>query len=249
LTLLSHASNFTFIKKTKKSQSHQTESREEAALLKNNALSFLQQLDAAYKQHFSISKLSDVTQSYQTQNFIAQNPAVIAVIAVAQDVAVQAVDDLSIMEDYIMLHIPQMEDGNNFGVTVQLSALKQLQDSSEAMSKSIDDLSKYFSARADAMDKLQLANETLAESKKEENDGSESKTTVTKETKSTSGKQEFHRVQAVYAVDTQYYAAAKKTFRTVKSAYVANIDFLLKNQDKIELPKGSEGGSNFSSMY
>lgn len=190
-----------------------------------------------------------MTQSYQTQNFIQQNPAVIAAISASQDVIAQAVDDMSVMEDYIMLHIPQMEDGNNFGVTVQLSALKQLQDSSEAMSKSIDELAKYYGARADVMDKLLLASETLSESKKEENDGTETKTTVTKETKSSSGQQSFHRVQAVYAVDTQYYAACKKAFRTVKSAYVANIDFLLKNQDKIELPKGTDGGSNFSSMY
>merc|ERR1711915_613089 len=141
------------------------------------------------------------------------------------------------------------EDGNNFGVTVQLAALKQLQDSSEALSKSLDELSKYYTARADAMDKLQLSSESSSETKKEENDGNESKTTVTKETKISSGKQEYHRVRAVYAVDTQYYAHARKALRTVRSAYLANLDFILKNCDKIEAPKGNSGASNFSSMY
>merc|ERR1711998_81455 len=145
------------------------------------------------------------------------------------------------VEDYVMLHVPKMEDGNNFGVTVQLAALKQLQDSSEALSKSLDELSKYYTARADAMDKLQLSSENSSETKKEENDGNE--------TKISSGKQEFHRVQAVYAVDTQYYAHARKALRAVRSAYIANLDFILKNCDKIEAPKGNSGVSNFSSMY
>lgn len=207
------------------------------------------QLDAAYAQHFSVSKLSDVTASFVAQDYLQQNPAVSAALRASQDAVSQALEDLAMLQDYITLHIPQMEDGNNFGVTVQLAALKELKDSMDSLAKLLDELAKYYAARADAMDKLQLGSQTKSESTKEENDGSETKTTVTKETKSSSGQQEFHRVQAVYAVDTQYYAVAKKAFRAVKSTYVANIDFLLKNQDKIEAPKGTSGGSNFSSMY
>ena len=183
------------------------------------------------------------------QNLIQQNPSIVAALGAAQDAVSQALDDMSTMIDYIVLHFPQMEDGNNFGVTVQMTAIKQLQDTTEALVKSLDELSKYYSARADAMDKLLLSSQTATETQKEENDGNDTKTTITKETKKSSGQQEFHRIQAVYAIDTQYYALAKKAFRTVKSAYVANVDFLLKNQDKIEAPKGLEGGSNFSSMY
>lgn len=230
-------------------QSHQTYSRTAAQKLKNNALSFLEELDKAYAQHFSVTKLSDVTASFASQNLVKQNPVVISALSASTDAVSQALDDLGILEDYITLHIPQMEDGNNFGVTVQLSALKELKDSSEALNKLLDEMSKYYSSRADAMDKLQLPNETVSQSTKEENDGKEAKTTTTKETKSSSGTAEFHRTQAVYAVDTLYYSTAKKAFRAVKSTYVANVDFLLKNQDKLEAPKGESGGSNFSSMY
>lgn len=231
-------------------QIHQSNSREEAQLIKTNAVAFLHSLDAAFKVHFSVSKLSEVKQAYQNQNLIQQNPHVISALAAGQDAVLQAMDDMSTMYDYINLHFPTMEDGNNFGVTVQMCAVKQLQDTIEGLSKSMDELVKYFAARADAMDKLQLATETASETQKEENErGKETKTTVTKETKKSSGHPEFHRIEAVYAIDTQYYAVAKKAFRTVKSAYVANVDFLLKNQDKLEAPKGNDGGSNFSAMY
>ncbi|KAI2501015.1 Proteasome activator pa28 beta subunit [Fragilaria crotonensis] len=228
---------------------HQSISRDEAEKIKSNAIAFLQSLELAYKVHFPLSKLSEVHQSFQMQNLIQQNPSVVAALGASQDAVSQALDDMSTMCDYIVLHFPQMEDGNNFGVTVQMTAIKQLQDTTEALVKSLDELSKYYSARADAMDKLLLSSQTATETQKEENDGKETKTTVTKETKKSSGQQEFHRLQAVYAIDTQYYALAKKAFRTVKSAYVANVDFLLKNQEKIEAPKGREGRSNFSSMY
>lgn len=230
-------------------KNHQSVSREEAAAIKSNALAFLQSLDTAYKQYFASSKLSEVNESYQKLNLLPQNPNVMAALAASQDAVAQALDDMSTMTDYIVLHFPKMEDGNNFGVTIQMTAIKQLQETVDALTKSLDELSKYFSARADAMDKVQLGSQTASETQKEENDGTATKTTITKETKKTSGQQEFHRVQAVYAIDVQYYALAKKAFRIVKSAYVANVDFLLKNQDKIEAPKGKEGGSNFSSMY
>jgi len=218
--------------------------------LKKNALSFLESLDSTYQQHFSISKLSEAKKTYTAQNFLEQNSTVIAALTASQDAVMQALDDISDMEDYIMLHIPQMEDGNNFGVTVQLEALRQLKGSSESLGKALGELFKYYSARADAMDKLKLSSENTSETKKEENDGTDTKTTVTKETKTSGGQQEFHRVEAVYAVDTQYYAIAKVSFRTVKSSYISNLDFVFKNTEKIEKPKGNDGGgSRFTSYY
>lgn len=179
-----------------------------------------------------------------------QNAVVIDALNASQDVVVQALDNISDIEDYIMLHIPQMEDGNNFGVAVQLAALKQLKDSSESLSKGLNDLSKYYSDRADAMDKLGLSSESSSKVQKEENDGTDAKIIITKETKICEGQQEFHRVEAVYAVDTKYYAIAKRTLRAVKSAYISNLDFLFKNAEKIEKPKGdNDGGSRFTSYY
>mmetsp|Transcript_5647 Transcript_5647/g.8183 ORF Transcript_5647/g.8183 Transcript_5647/m.8183 type:complete len:234 (+) Transcript_5647:56-757(+) len=230
-------------------EKYQTESLSKATLLKNNASNFLQNIESTFQQHFSIVKMSEAGRSYQTQELLQKNPVVIAALSASQDAVMQALDDFSNIEDYVTLHVPKMEDGNNFGVTVQLEALKQVQNSAEGLSKSLDELAKYYTARADAMDKLQLASENSSETKKEENDGKETKTTLTKETKMSCGKQEFHRVQAVYAVDTQYYAIARKTLRAVRSAYIANVDYIIKNFDKIEAPKGSSGVSSFNSMY
>ena len=228
-------------------QNHQSQSRDEADYLKKNAVDFLQTLDAAYQRHFSVTKLSEVQRLYQQNQ--TQNPAVEDALRASQDAVAQALEDMATLEDYIVLHVPQMEDGNNFGVTVQLAALKQLKETSEALHKLLDDMAKYYGARADAMDKLNLESESSSETKKEENDGKETKTTLTKESVQKKGQQTYHRVQAVYAVDTLYYAVAKKAFRAVKSAYIANLDFLLKNKEKLESPKGSGGGSNYASMF
>jgi uncharacterized protein (DUF934 family) len=200
------------------------------------------------KEHFAVNRLSEINQAFQTENFIIKNPKLMAAVAISQDAVSQAIDDMSTICDYITLHFPKMEDGNNFGVSVQMTALKQLQETTDALTKVLEDLSKYYTARADAMDKLQLASETASETQKEENDGSTNKKTTTKELKKSSGLQEFHRVQAVYAVDTHFYFLSKKALRSVRSAYVANIDFLMKNKEKIELPRGTERGS-IRSMY
>ena len=107
----------------------------------------------------------------------------------AQDFVSQALDDMSTMCDYSVLHIPQVEGGHDFGVTVQMTAIKQLQAAIEALTKSMEELSTYYTARADAMDKLLLSSQTLSETTKEENEGNETKKTITKESKTTSCQQ------------------------------------------------------------
>mmetsp|Transcript_29141 Transcript_29141/g.67564 ORF Transcript_29141/g.67564 Transcript_29141/m.67564 type:complete len:234 (-) Transcript_29141:889-1590(-) len=227
----------------------QERAKAEATALMKNSSATLEALNAAYKNHFSGGKLSEVRKSFQDQNYLEENPAVVAALSDAQDAVAQALSDLRIVHDYVTLLIPKMEDGNNFGVTVQLAALKQIQDSSEELNKVFDEMPKYFSSRAEAVDKLGLKSESESETKKEEVEGDTTKTTTSKEWKSSTGKQRPLRVQAVYAIDIQYYASAQKAFRAAQSAYLANVDFVLKNTTKIEEPKGSSGGTNFSSMY
>mmetsp|Transcript_4983 Transcript_4983/g.8635 ORF Transcript_4983/g.8635 Transcript_4983/m.8635 type:complete len:233 (-) Transcript_4983:65-763(-) len=226
----------------------QTHAKKEAKSVLDNAVASLEALDAVYKQTFPVDKLSEANKSFQDSNYLMENPVVVGAISASQDAIAQALTDIKTIHDFIVLHIPQMEDGNNFGVTVQLAAVKNLSETSEALQKSLDELPKYYSTRADAMDKLNLPSETESESKKEEKEGDTAKTTTTKEWKKSGGKQDAHRVQAVYAVDVQFYASAKKAFRAVHSAYIANLDFCLKNKDKLEMPKGS-GGGGYSSMY
>jgi Proteasome activator pa28 beta subunit len=168
---------------------------------------------------------------------------------------------LSAVEQYITWNIPKMEDGGNFGVTVQLAVIKHVQDLSEKLLKGAEELAKYHASRADALEKcknLPSTSVTKSSSKgtseatggkeegKESKASEEDKTT----TSTSSGPDAVERAKAVVAVDCLYWHKAKVQLQTIITGYVSALDFLEKNATKIAQPKGSQGsGSHFSSMY
>ena len=231
-------------------QALQTKTTADAKAILSKADSIVESLEATYGKVFALDKPSEIEKAFRDSDSLALNTTVATAVTASQDAIAQALTDFCTLRNFITLSIPQMEDGNNFGVTVQLEALKQLKEGAEELQKSIDELTKYFAARADAMDKLNLPSESQSETKKEETDSDgATKTTSSKEWKKSEGKASEYRTQAVYAVDIQYYGAAKKAFRAVQAAYYGSLDFVLKNKDKIEAPKGTGGSSGFSSMY
>jgi hypothetical protein len=175
------------------------------------------------------------------------------------------VTHLAAMEQFVHLHIPRMEDGNNFGVTVQLSVLKQMSDTQERLAKAADDLYKYASARADALEKCKLTNSTTSVSKstsetgtegtsaeKGNVNGSEKKQSLenkTVETATTLAESAF-RMDAVVAVDLAYYVKSKALFQLAMTSLLAILDFCEKNQDRLAEPKGSQGSAPaYTGMY
>lgn len=166
-----------------------------------------------------------------------------------EDALASVINDLSLLEKYLTLSLPKATSGNSLYVSVVLQSLKQLQDFCDALFKELENLPKYFAARADAMDKLGLPTKSSSESTKVES-GEETKTTTTKEESTKSdGEPTYHRVQAVYAVDAQYYASCQKAFRALIKAYLASVDFILKNQSEIDEPEGKNGPNTYQSMY
>lgn len=152
-----------------------------------------------------------------------------------------------------------MEDGNNFGVTVQMTVLKTIGDVSEKIQKKLEELPSYYSKRAEAVEKLGLKNTTSTSTStdtisqtKGGKDGDESKTsntTVNEMKTSFTPTMPFHRVQHVYAIDVQQYASLQSSLQYCISSYVVVVDNIMKNKSKLEMPKGSSGGSNYSSMF
>ena len=209
----------------------------------------LNKLDATYTQHFSSTSISAVQTAYAQKEYLTQNPDLLAALAVTEDALASVIHDFSLLEQFITLHIPDASNGNIVHVSIQLQAQKQLREYSEALFKDLDNLPKYFAARADAMDKLGLPTKSNSESTKVESGDETKTTTTTEESTKSGGEPTYHRVQAVYAVDAQYYANCQKSFRALMKAYMASVDFILKNKDEIDNPKGKEGSSTFSSMY
>jgi hypothetical protein len=223
----------------------------------------LASLQSMYQQHFPAEPLS-ATQKKFAAGDVTKNDAVASLVSATQDVTDSILEDMVRLEQYIHLTIPKMEDGNNFGVTVQLTALKQITDSKELMVKGLEELSKYASSRADALEKCKFPSQSTSTSTTKSQSDSQGNNTEKGDVKSTStgtSKEEKmtetvtaspeleYRKLAVTAVDVSFYCKAKGLFQTALIGYMAALDFLEKNSDKIDKPKGAGGAGSYASMY
>jgi hypothetical protein len=224
----------------------------------DSSIAKLDSLETAFAGAFPYPSLSAASADFSGSVTMASNDKVSKGVSLALDSLSSMSQDAQTMENFLHLHIPKMEDGNNFGVTVQLSLLKELSDVQEAITKHIDSLAGYANARADALDKLKLPSSSKSVTKSSSvttTDGTkEDKVSDSTEEKSseneTSGPGYESRVAAVVAVDTLYYSKAQRALQSVMTLFIASLDFMNKNMDKLEMPKGS-GGSHqgFHSMY
>jgi len=215
------------------------------------------------KSLFTFESLSAAGTAFGTGDVSTPNEGLVKALTTTLDSLDLVIGQLMTMERFVMLTIPKMEDGNNFGVTVQLAALKHMKDERELLSKALEELSKYYSCRADAIEKCKLptTNSTKTsvqcnssgESKGGEKEGKTTSTETKVEEKTTQVANEVaelaFRKQAIVAVDVLFYSKAKTAMETALTAYTTTIDFLDKNKEKIEKPKGSAGRSGYSSMY
>lgn len=232
-------------------------SKDSAAKLLKASVAKVDAIEASYKEAFPYPALSAASADFGASASLANNDKVTKCVSLALDAISSMSQDAQLMETFLHLHIPKMEDGNNFGVTVQLSSLKQLSDLQEAVTKHLDSLAGYSSARADSLEKLKLPSTSKSVSKSTSvstTDGKKeekvTETTDEKADESGGGVISDSRVAAVIACDTLYYSKAQRALQSVMCLYIAAVDFMSKNMDKLEKPKGSGGShSGFSSMY
>ena len=126
----------------------------------------------------------------------------------------------------------------------------------ETANKATEALLGYETARANALEKLNLPSSTSSVTKSTSattTDGKkEEKESESREEKqsssSSSGPAYESRVKAVVAVDTLYYAKSNGILSQTIISLIGVMDFLDKNKEKLMEPKGKSGGSNFS-MY
>ncbi len=215
-------------------------------------------MESSFAAAFPYASLSAASSDFASKATLSSNDKVSSCVTLALDALSSMSQDAQTLENFLQLHIPKMEDGNNFGVTVQLSSLKQLTDVQEAVTKHADSLSGYASARADALEKLKLPSASKSVSKstsvsttdgKKEEKVTESVEEKTNENENVGPIYEA-RCAAVVACDSLYYSKAQRAVQNVMTLYIASLDFMNKNMDKIEKPKGSGGShSGFHTMY
>lgn len=247
-------------------QSFQKASKDAALELVAKSPETAAQLQQTYQQLFgTYVTVSSVTQAYAGEDKVAYNADCDNVVSVTIDAADSVLQQMATMEQYIHLTVPKMEDGGNWGVGVQLAAVKVIQDARTKMETALDELYKFAATRADALEKLKLPSKsatktttsTTSESKGQDKEKGEtgssstSQNTETKTTETTSESPETKlRIAALTAVDVLYYNKAKSAFQLTITSYLAAADFMDKNKEKIDKPKGDGGSRGYSgSMY
>jgi Proteasome activator pa28 beta subunit len=232
------------------------------------------QLQATFEGHFpkaTTQSLAAVRAAFENagsngSGVAVENGVCEASVNATLDAAGTALDAFQTLERYIQLTIPTMEDGGNFGVSVQLAALKVITDTIDKIEKGVEELYKYPSARADALEKCKLPatsitkTSTVAASESAGTDAEKGDVKSTSKSQSTEEKsiesgtgtsaELALRKKAVLGVDVRFYAKAKATYQNVITGFLAVMDFMEKNKDKIGKPKGDGGARGYShNMY
>mmetsp|Transcript_27744 Transcript_27744/g.31807 ORF Transcript_27744/g.31807 Transcript_27744/m.31807 type:complete len:253 (+) Transcript_27744:121-879(+) len=208
--------------------------------------------------HFPTYKLSEVeTQYINALSAYPETPntALFTGLQAYTDTLAHVINIIQTLERYITIHIPQMEDGNNFGVTVQMTISKALKEVKESLMKKLDSVPTYSSSRAEAVDKLGLTKEmqsttkttTKVDSKggKDGDENKESKTEVL-EMKSTgpavAPEQNLKlkmRIMTLVKLDVNCYANARIGLVECRDSLLMILDNVEKNKEKLSCPKGN----------
>jgi len=233
------------------------------AILSNSGTR-LEEMSNVLKIHFGSTKLSEIGATYESA--IASQPegknaSLAPAVESYQDLISVTIDEIQTLDRYIMLHTPQMEDGNNFGVTVQMMVSKALTDSRDELTKMLAAVPAYNSARADAVEKLGMQRTVTTGTKTTSNsestggkDGDDKKTsssTVCEEKMvGPAGVEERMTLRLVHvaSLDVQFYFQLRSGLLQCRDTYLMILDNVEKNKSKLTLPKGT-GGSNSMNMY
>lgn len=220
----------------------------------------LASFESTFSTHFTASSPSALESEYEaatTASPDAVNKTLVSALSAYKDHLAASIENIQTLERFIIVHIPQMEDGNNFGVTVQMTVAKALKEAKENLLKKMDSLLAYYNDRAGAVEKLALEKTTISktagtnksESTKEDEKKEGSSSSTEEKVTSVVDKAYPFRVMHLVALDVNAYFAAKSGLTDCVNEIIMALDNVEKNMDKITSPKGSSGGSGHMGMY
>jgi len=199
---------------------------------------------------YELTKVEDVFEKELSNDLRGANSALAKSIPIYRNTISQGIANILTLERWLTLHIPVMEDGNNFGVSIQMTVNESMKKKREAWAKRLEDIPTYYSTRAEAVDKLGLPKSTKSETKtqtttesKGGKDGDESKsnTTVVCEEKNDAGwlQSNYFRMKHLVSIDVQFYASSYISMIDFLNDYISILDAVEKNKEKLTSPKGS----------
>lgn len=187
------------------------------------------------------------------------NEAVASLSNTTRDQAAQTIGDLKALDMWLSIKTPEVADGNNFGVDVQMYVAGELKKLRDELAGALAVVDTYHTSRAGSLDKIVhpttvTKDKTTTEDK--ETGGKDGDRTTKKETtmeKATS-KSEPHlpdHVKAVASLDAKQYTTCYMHLVDIRNAYVKANLMVSKNKKRLLDPRGDGEGtrSNAMSMF
>eukprot|EP00026_Physarum_polycephalum_P015675 Phypoly_transcript_16411.p1 GENE.Phypoly_transcript_16411~~Phypoly_transcript_16411.p1 ORF type:complete len:272 (+),score=62.49 Phypoly_transcript_16411:83-817(+) len=135
------------------------------------------------------------------------NKAIVDLIVVVKKNILQLIEAINCVKIWIQLNIPKIEDGNNFGVSIQEETVGELGRAEDSGYALLENLSKYFVARAKLVSKV-MKYPTIQDYKK-----------------------------SVQELDEKEYLNLKLSCLDLRNNYAILFDMITKNMDKIRAPR------------
>jgi len=148
-------------------------------------------------------------------NQVNSNPIIVSTLNKVKLEIIEFIDSITTLKIWVHMHVPKIEDGNNFGVAVQEEVLQELGRCEDFTVQSLAITTKYFLSRAKIVAKCLKY----------------------------PGIQDFE--ESVHQLDEKTYIELLTIMRDLRNNYAIVYDFVQKNKDKILCPRSSYTGSMF----
>ncbi|CAM9903251.1 unnamed protein product [Scytosiphon promiscuus] len=189
--------------------------------------------------------------------FVAtENEAMSALLSAVRDEVAQALNGLLALKRWIRVQVPKIEDGNNFGVSVQLDVAKGIDELTSPVASSLGELPGYFESRATAWDKIRKKTSTESKTSTSASkdtggkDGDSSKTSESssKEEKTSESTSSPDSSNHLIALDIKWFVSLHHILLKARDSLVCAADMIEKNMEKLVRPKGTntQGGGMYS---
>ncbi|XP_050522525.1 proteasome activator complex subunit 3 isoform X2 [Daktulosphaira vitifoliae] len=143
------------------------------------------------------------------QTMIPSNKNLTEIIKIVKPNIKQLVEDTNALKMWVSLLIPKIEDGNNFGVSIQEDTLAEIQQVEVEASNYLDQISRYYAARAKLISKVVKYPYI----------------------------EDYRR--SVEELDEKQYLTMSLTMHEIRNRYSTMHDIVIKNFDKIKKPRSS----------
>lgn len=135
------------------------------------------------------------------------NESIAELMRMLREELMDAIDKVGVLKVWIQLNIPRIEDGNNFGVSVQEEAVGELGRAEDSFFSGLESMTKYYMRRGKLISKVLKY----------------------------PGIKDYR--QSIIDLDLKQYSTLKLSILDLRNTFALLHDLITKNYDKISAPK------------